>query len=59
MALELFMPAVVALALIGFAWSPIAVLVIVALAVLGHFLCQLIGVGGERFFSGSDPHRHP
>jgi hypothetical protein len=33
-------------------------LVIVALALVGYCLCELIGVGGERFFNGSGTHRH-
>jgi hypothetical protein len=58
MALRLFTFVVVALALVAVAWSTVAMLVIVALALLGYWLYELIGVGGERFFSGSDTHRH-
>jgi hypothetical protein len=58
MALGLFTSVVVALALLAFVWSTIATLVIVALALLGWWLCELIGVGGERFFNGGGTHRH-
>jgi hypothetical protein len=58
MALGLFALLVVVLALIAFGWSMIAMLVIVALALLGHWLYELIGVGGERFFGGDGTHRH-
>lgn len=58
MALGLPISVVAALALVAFAWSLIAMLVIVALALLGYWLCELIGVGGERFFSGGGAHRH-
>jgi hypothetical protein len=54
--------ALVALALLAVLWSPIAALVIVTAALVGYALCELIGEGGERFFSGgssSRRHRHP
>jgi hypothetical protein len=58
MALGLFTSVVVALALLAFAWSTTAMLVVVALALVGYWLCELIGVGGERFFNGGGTHRH-
>lgn len=58
MALGLFTVVVVALALLALVWSTIAMLVMVALALLGYWLYELIGVGGERFFSGGGTHRH-
>jgi hypothetical protein len=58
MALGLFMSVVVALALLAFVWSTTAMLVIVALALVGYWLCELTGVGGERFFNGGGTHRH-
>jgi hypothetical protein len=50
--------ALVALALLALLWSPIAALVIVMTALIGYGLCELIGEGGERFFSGSGTVRH-
>jgi hypothetical protein len=58
MALGSFTLVVAALVLLAFVWSTIAMLVIVAVSLLGYWLYELVGVGGERFFSGSGPHRH-
>jgi hypothetical protein len=56
--------ALAALALVAWLWSPIATLAIVVLALVGYGLCELVGEGGERFFTGSGSgvgrhHRHP
>ncbi|HEX3737915.1 MAG TPA: hypothetical protein VHV53_10265 [Solirubrobacterales bacterium] len=56
MTLARFLIALAALALVAWLWSPIAMLVIVASALIGYGLCELIGEGGERFFIG-DGHR--
>jgi hypothetical protein len=53
MALAPLFVAFAALAIIALAWSPIAALAIVVAALAGRVLCGLIGVGGERFFTGS------